>query len=112
MLEQRNPEIRKAVGVLMELSADERMRMLYEAREKARRDEVSRMSGARREGLAEGLEKGLEKGRAEGLEKGRAEGRIEVARNLLKTNMPVADIAAAVIGLPAGEIRRLAGEDR
>ena len=50
MLAERNPQMRKAVGVLKELSADERTRMLYEEREKARRDIASRMGGARREG--------------------------------------------------------------
>jgi predicted transposase/invertase (TIGR01784 family) len=54
MLSQTNPQIKKAVGVLMELSADERARMLYESREKARRDEASRMKDARKEGREEG----------------------------------------------------------
>ena len=53
MLEQRNPQISKAVGVLKELSADERTRMLYEDREKARRDIASMLGGARREGRQE-----------------------------------------------------------
>ena len=38
MLVQRSPQMRKAVGVLKELSADEQTRMLYEKREMARRD--------------------------------------------------------------------------
>ena len=38
MLAARSPQMRKAVGVLKELSADEATRMRYEAREKARRD--------------------------------------------------------------------------
>ena len=53
MLAQRSPQMRKAVGVLKELSADERTRMLYEEREIARRDMVSRMEGARRDGRNE-----------------------------------------------------------
>ena len=55
MLEQINPQMSKAVGVLKELSADERTRMLFEEREKARRDIASLMGGARQEGLQEGL---------------------------------------------------------
>ena len=43
MLAQRSPQMRKAVGVLKELSADERTRMLYENREKARMDYESRV---------------------------------------------------------------------
>ena len=38
MLATRSPQMKKAVGVLKELSADERTRLLYEAREKARMD--------------------------------------------------------------------------
>ena len=53
MLAQRSPQMRKAVGILKELSADERTRMLYEEREVARRDMVSRLGGARREGHAD-----------------------------------------------------------
>ena len=38
MLATKSPQMRKAVGVLKELSADEATRLRYEAREKARRD--------------------------------------------------------------------------
>ena len=41
MLAERNSQIRKAVGVLKELSVDKRTRMLFEDRKKARRDEAS-----------------------------------------------------------------------
>ncbi|MDR1803565.1 MAG: hypothetical protein LBQ94_08155 [Treponema sp.] len=56
MLATKSPQLEKAVGVLKELSADERTRMLAEAREKARRDEVSRLNRAKREGREEILE--------------------------------------------------------
>jgi len=49
MLALRSPQMRKAVGVLKELSADERTRMLYEEREIAWRDEMSRRDGAVRD---------------------------------------------------------------
>ena len=49
MLATRSPEMKKAVGVLKELSADERTRMLYEAREKARMDFESLRDDAVRE---------------------------------------------------------------
>ena len=49
MLAQRSPQMRKAVGVLKELSADERARMLYESREMARMDFDSARDGAVRE---------------------------------------------------------------
>jgi len=80
----------KAVGVLKELSADERTRMLAEAREKARRDEASRLNGARREGR----------------EEGKKENAILVARKLLGLNMPIDKIAEAT-DLSSEEIRAL-----
>ena len=55
MLEQRNPHMSKAVGVLKELSADERTRLIYEEREKARRDIASMIGGAERGGIQKGI---------------------------------------------------------
>ena len=49
MLAQRSPQMRKAVGVLKELSADEVTRMLFEKREMARRDVESMVEMARRD---------------------------------------------------------------
>jgi predicted transposase/invertase (TIGR01784 family) len=43
MLATKNPQMKKAVGVLKELSADERTRMIFESREMARRDIESRV---------------------------------------------------------------------
>lgn len=86
MLAQRSPQMRKAVGVLKELSADERTRMLYEEREKSRRDIASMMCGARREGQTEATE--------------------NIARNLLLMDMPVDAITKAT-GLTLDEIEAL-----
>ena len=69
-------------GVLKELSADERTRMLYEQREIARRDMVSRMDGARRGE------------------------RIIIARNALQMSMSIDDIIK-LTGLTIEEIRNL-----
>ena len=71
MIAERSPQMRKAVGVLKELSADERTRMLYEEREKARRDIASMMGGAKKERS------------------------FEIAQNLLKMNMPIDTIIRA-----------------
>ena len=43
VLAERSPQIKKAVGVLKELSADERTRMLYENHEMVRRDIESKV---------------------------------------------------------------------
>ena len=102
MLAERNPQMSKAVGVLKELSADEETRRLYERRELARRDMVSRMEGA--------LRKGIGIGKTEGKREGKKEGRIEeksnIARNMLKANMPLAQIAS-LTGLSRDEINAL-----
>ena len=58
MVAEINPQMRKAVVKLQELSADERARDLYERREKARRDIESRERWARAEGKAEGKAEG------------------------------------------------------
>ena len=82
MIAEKSPQMKKAVGVLMELSADERNRMLFEEREKARRDIASMMGGAERKG------------------------RTYVARNLLKMDMPI-DKIIEVTGLTRTEIEAL-----
>jgi len=65
MLATKSPELKKAVGVLKELSADERTRMMAEDREKFRRDMASREDGARQEGREEGREEGVQIRRTE-----------------------------------------------
>jgi predicted transposase/invertase (TIGR01784 family) len=86
MLAEKNPKIKKAVGILKELSEDERTRLLCEAREKARRDEAARLAGAREWGLAEG--------------------RAEVAKKALKIGLPVEDIIV-ITGFSREEIEKL-----
>jgi predicted transposase/invertase (TIGR01784 family) len=79
--------------------------MLYESREKARRDEASRLKSA----LRDGMEKGKAEGLTEGLEKGKAEGKTEVAKNLLRLAVPVETIETAT-GLSRAEIEKLRAE--
>ena len=82
MIAERKPQMKRAVGFLKELSADERTRMLYEEREKARRDWMSLMGGAERKG------------------------RMDVARNLLDMNMSIDTIIRAT-GLTKDEIEAI-----
>ena len=60
MLAERNPEIRKAVDTLYELSADEKVRAEYEMRLKAWRDRMSGFEDARQEGMEKGKKYVLE----------------------------------------------------
>jgi predicted transposase/invertase (TIGR01784 family) len=61
MLAEKNPIINEAYCKLQAMSEDEANRMIYEARLKARRDEYSRIQGARREGREEGEAKATKK---------------------------------------------------
>ena len=90
MLAQKNEKINRAFGVLMELSEDDKVKLRYEAREKAERDERDRMKGS------------LARGRAEG----RAEGMVAVAKKMLEENMS-AEVISRFTGLSIAEIENL-----
>jgi predicted transposase/invertase (TIGR01784 family) len=91
MVAKSSPEIAQAVGVIMELSEDERTRLLAEAREKYRRDEVARRDYA------------YDKGKMEG----RREERQEIALAALQNNISPEDVASFT-GLSLEEIKALA----
>ena len=86
MVAQANQQLEKAVVVLKQLSADEQTRMIYESREKMRRDNDSRLRGARAEG--------------------EKSGKIEIAKNCISLHMPIDEIAK-ITGLPIDEINKL-----
>ena len=86
MIAERSPQMKKAVGFLKELSADERTRMLFEEREIARRDWESFMGGAEN--------------------KGRMGERLDIARNALKMGMEI-DMIIQLTGLTHAEIQSL-----
>lgn len=88
----------KAIGRLMELSADEAARLRAEAHAKWVWDDNSRMRQSRREGREEGL--------AEGEAKGKAEARLEMVRQMLQMKMPL-DLISKATGLTEAEIERL-----
>ena len=66
--------IHEAFSELEKLSADERKRLEYEAREKAVRDYNCLMDSAQELGLEQGLRQGLEQGLNQGLEQGLEQG--------------------------------------
>ena len=82
MVANRNPQVKKAVVKLRELSANERARDMLERREKGRRD-------------AAAFE-----------DKARQEAKTEIARNLLKINLPIEQIIT-VTGLTREEVESL-----
>jgi len=98
MLATRSPELKKAVGVLKELSADERMRMLAEAREKARRDEASRVNWA--------VEEGERRGEKRGEKRGMEQAKREIAR-AMKSSGDSSEKIQTITGLPLEVIENL-----
>jgi predicted transposase/invertase (TIGR01784 family) len=79
----QNPEIRKAVNTLYEISADEKARAVYEYRLKAQRDAHWLMDSA--------IEAAVEAAEDKGQQKGVYEGRQEVL-DLLKSGIPPDEI--------------------
>ncbi|WP_139489465.1 Rpn family recombination-promoting nuclease/putative transposase [Brevibacillus dissolubilis] len=73
-LAMTDPTIKKAFDVLEYLSHDKIERIRSEMREKALRDEISRVSGAEEEGFNRGMERGMEQGLERGLEQGLEQG--------------------------------------
>ncbi|MCD7744006.1 MAG: PD-(D/E)XK nuclease family transposase [Lachnospiraceae bacterium] len=69
-----NEYINEACQTLFELSADEKKRLEYEAREKAIRDYNAGMNYARKQGIAEGKAQGIAEGKAQGIAEGKAQG--------------------------------------
>ena len=99
---ETNPEIRKAVDTLYELSADEKVRAEYEMRQKAWRDRASQIGDAFDDGVEIGVERGIEKGVERGVEKGRH----EVARNALAEGFSLETIRK-ITGLDVETIKAL-----
>jgi len=97
VLAAKSPVLNKAYGVLKELSQDERIRMIEEAREKQRRDEASRLRGA--------MQKGIE----QGIEQGEKNAKINIIQNALVMNMNI-DYIAKLVKLSVDEVRQIADE--
>ncbi|MDR0929362.1 MAG: hypothetical protein LBM74_06575 [Oscillospiraceae bacterium] len=108
MLAERSPEMGKVVGLLKELSMDEQVQMMYEAREKARRDHEARIRFAENEGLARGMAQGEARGEARGLTRGAEREKREIARKMLMRGTPLAYIVEDT-GLSITDIQSLQG---
>ena len=72
--------IEEAYRELERMSADERARLEYEARQKAIRDHDAIMNSA----WETGQEKGLQEGREQGMEQGIEQGRLSIVRRMLE----------------------------
>jgi predicted transposase/invertase (TIGR01784 family) len=90
-LAQGDEAMTRAVAIVEKASADEKTRRLAFRRQLAETDMISRIQG--------------------GVERGRAENQAEVARRMLKKNMPLADIVD-LSGLSEADVKRLAAEEK
>ena len=97
MLVEQKPLIKKAYGVLKELSQDEQTRLLAEAREALEWDKVAIARNSKAEGLREGIEKGEE------------QKAINIAKNMLKRGTPIEYILEDT-GLDINTIKKLQNE--
>ncbi len=113
----KDHNIRIAWERLQYLSADEKVRAEYDARNDAILDELSRLNSAIEEGEARGIAKGIAKGIAEGIAEGERIGiekaeakayqeKIESAKSLLRANIPV-EVISDSFGLSIEEIKQL-----
>lgn len=83
----RNGDIKKAKEELEKLNGDYEIQRLADLREKAIRDEASRLHDA----IQKGLEQGLAQGRKEGIKEGR-KNMLETAKKLLELGMTIDDV--------------------
>ena len=95
---KENKDINKAIDELEQVSGNEKLRRIAELKEKYIRDEQASIEYAQDEGYRQGEENGRAKGKAEE--------KTEIAKNLLKKQMPIQDIAE-VTGLNLEEIEKL-----
>jgi predicted transposase/invertase (TIGR01784 family) len=86
--------IEMAIDAMRKAYAQDEIRAVIEAHEKAKRDAISRISFAERKGRAEGLKEGLK------------EGREEVARRMLSLGLELEVISQAT-GLSVSELEEL-----
>jgi len=82
VLAKKSKEINKAYDLLKKMSENKEERYLYQQRQAAIHDEVTRLEEGRKEGRRLGREQGLEEGRQEGRQEGREEISEEIVRNM------------------------------
>jgi predicted transposase/invertase (TIGR01784 family) len=90
------------VTIIKHLSADERMRLAIEDREKAMRDRISLVEDSKLEGRIEGRAEG----RVEGKIEGKRERELEMVKKMLSLGVAL-DVISEASGLPAEEITAL-----
>ena len=103
---ERSETLKMAKEMLEKISADERLREKYYAREKARRDAISRLQYAERKGMEKGIEEGMERGIEKGVKKGIEENKEKTAIKAIEIGLSI-DEVIKLTGLTKEEIEKL-----
>ena len=107
--------IEEAYRELERMSADERARLEYEARQKAIRDHDAIMSSAWETGMEKGLQEGREQGMKQGMQQGLQQGirqeRQDIVFRMLEKGMDP-EMIADLTGMNIEEIQKLEEEFR
>jgi len=106
MVAVKNPEIRKAVDTLYQLSSDEQIQAEHERRLKAWRDRASQIEGSFLDGKQEGKREGKREGIQEGKKEGKRDTAIEIARKMKTDNVSMNQIIKYT-GLTEEQIKSL-----
>lgn len=93
-LVERSEPLKMAKEMLEKISADEKLRQEYYAKEKARLDAISRMKYAEIKGMEKGIEKGIEKEK------------IKMVKNALKEGLKI-ELIEKLTGLNKEEIDKI-----
>lgn len=96
MIQTRNAGIVEAIKEVKLMSLSKRMRLLYEARMKARRDRRAREEYVRQEGR----QVGLQEGRQEGFSAGKEDAYLELIRRKREKGQSIEQIAEALEKTP------------
>ena len=129
-LSSKGQEMEEAMFHLKELSREESLRLVEEAREKAWKDQAAReddsfnrgiekgkaqgieegkaqgIEEGKAQGIEEGRTQGIEKGKAQGIEKGRTQGQKDLILNMLKNGLEISFISK-ITGFSEKEISKL-----
>ena len=103
--------IEEAYRELERMSADERARLEYEARQKAIRDHDAIMSSAWETGMEKGLQEGMKQGMQQGLQQGIRQERQDIVFRMLEKGMDP-EMIADLTGMNIEEIQKMEEEFR
>ena len=96
-LSRKGQEMEEAMFHLKELSREEGLRLVEEAKDKAWKDQMAREDDSFNRGIeqgkAEGIERGIEQGIERGIEQGIERGKKELIMNMLKNEMEISFIS-------------------